>query len=42
MVVKEQSLIVKTHNGLTVITGCAHPGLENLLRFASNLEIFTE
>lgn len=33
--VKEQSLIVKTCNGLTVITGCAHPGLENILRFAS-------
>jgi 7,8-dihydropterin-6-yl-methyl-4-(beta-D-ribofuranosyl)aminobenzene 5'-phosphate synthase len=36
MVVKEQSLIVKTRNSLTVITGCAHPGLENILRFASN------
>lgn len=34
--VKEQSLIVKTCNGLTVVTGCAHPGLENILRFASN------
>jgi 7,8-dihydropterin-6-yl-methyl-4-(beta-D-ribofuranosyl)aminobenzene 5'-phosphate synthase len=35
--VKEQSLIVKTGNGLTVITGCAHPGLENVLRAASKL-----
>jgi len=34
--VKGQSLIVKTRNGLTVTTGCAHPGLENILRFASN------
>jgi len=35
--IKEQSLIVKTGNGLTVITGCAHPGLENILRAASKL-----
>jgi len=35
--VKEQSLVVKTGNGLTVITGCAHPGLENILRVASKL-----
>jgi len=33
--IKEQSLIVRTDNGLTVITGCAHPGLENVLRAAS-------
>jgi 7,8-dihydropterin-6-yl-methyl-4-(beta-D-ribofuranosyl)aminobenzene 5'-phosphate synthase len=35
--IKEQSLIVKTGNGLTVITGCAHPGLENILRAVSKL-----
>jgi len=35
--IKEQSLIVKTCNGLTVVTGCAHPGLENILNFASKL-----
>jgi 7,8-dihydropterin-6-yl-methyl-4-(beta-D-ribofuranosyl)aminobenzene 5'-phosphate synthase len=35
--IKEQSLIIKTRNGLTVITGCAHPGLENILRVASKL-----
>jgi 7,8-dihydropterin-6-yl-methyl-4-(beta-D-ribofuranosyl)aminobenzene 5'-phosphate synthase len=34
--IKEQSLIVESCNGLTVITGCAHPGLENILTFASN------
>jgi 7,8-dihydropterin-6-yl-methyl-4-(beta-D-ribofuranosyl)aminobenzene 5'-phosphate synthase len=34
--VKEQSLIVRTPNGLTVVTGCAHPGLENILRLASS------
>ena len=28
---KEQSLIVKTENGVTLITGCAHPGLENII-----------
>lgn len=33
--IKEQSLIVKTGNGLTVITGCSHPGLTNILRKAS-------
>ncbi|MFC1512579.1 MBL fold metallo-hydrolase [bacterium] len=26
----EQSLIVKTDNGLSVITGCAHPGIANI------------
>ena len=35
--IKEQSLIVKTGNGLTVITSCAHPGLENILGAASKL-----
>jgi 7,8-dihydropterin-6-yl-methyl-4-(beta-D-ribofuranosyl)aminobenzene 5'-phosphate synthase len=35
--IKEQSLIVKTGNGLIVITGCAHPCLENILRAASKL-----
>jgi 7,8-dihydropterin-6-yl-methyl-4-(beta-D-ribofuranosyl)aminobenzene 5'-phosphate synthase len=33
--IKEQSLIVKTENGLTVVTGCSHPGLKNILRVAS-------
>jgi len=32
---KEQSLIVETDKGLTVITGCSHPGLENILKAAS-------
>jgi len=34
---KEQSLVVKTEKGNIVITGCAHPGLENILRAARNL-----
>jgi 7,8-dihydropterin-6-yl-methyl-4-(beta-D-ribofuranosyl)aminobenzene 5'-phosphate synthase len=33
--IKEQSLVVKTAKGLTVITGCAHPGLENIFAVAS-------
>ena len=33
--IKEQSLIVKTENGSTVITGCSHPGLTNILRKAT-------
>ena len=28
----EQALIVKTKNGLTVITGCAHPGIVKMVR----------
>jgi 7,8-dihydropterin-6-yl-methyl-4-(beta-D-ribofuranosyl)aminobenzene 5'-phosphate synthase len=34
-ITKEQSLTVKTGKGLTLITGCAHPGLENMLQVAS-------
>jgi len=30
--IKEQSLVVKTTSGLVVITGCAHPGIDNILR----------
>jgi 7,8-dihydropterin-6-yl-methyl-4-(beta-D-ribofuranosyl)aminobenzene 5'-phosphate synthase len=33
--IKEQSLIVETDNGLTVITGCSHPGLERILKVVS-------
>jgi len=35
--IKEQSLIVKTNRGLTVIAGCSHPGLEKILKIASKL-----
>ena len=34
---KEQSLIVKTDKGLTVITGCSHPGLDKIMKAASRL-----
>jgi len=33
--IKEQSLLVKTERGITVITGCSHPGLEKILKIAS-------
>lgn len=35
--IKGQSLVVRTDDGLTVINGCAHPGLESVLRVASKL-----
>ena len=31
VLIKEQSLIIKTNKGLVIITGCAHPGLENII-----------
>ncbi len=30
--VKEQSLLIKTKNGVIVITGCAHPGVVNIIK----------
>ena len=35
--IKEQSLIVNTEKGNLVITGCAHPGLENIIEKAGQL-----
>ena len=35
--VKEQSLVVNTKKGNIVITGCAHPGLENIIDKAKEL-----
>ena len=35
--IKEQSLIVNTWKGLVVITGCAHPGIVNIVRKAKQL-----
>jgi len=35
--IKEQSLIIKKGNKLTIVTGCSHPGLENILNKASKL-----
>jgi 7,8-dihydropterin-6-yl-methyl-4-(beta-D-ribofuranosyl)aminobenzene 5'-phosphate synthase len=31
--IKEQSLVITTEQGLIVITGCAHPGIVNIVRF---------
>ncbi len=35
--IKEQSLIINTDKGLVVITGCAHPGIVNIVRKAKEL-----
>jgi 7,8-dihydropterin-6-yl-methyl-4-(beta-D-ribofuranosyl)aminobenzene 5'-phosphate synthase len=35
--VKEQALIVTTERGLIVITGCAHPGIVEMVRHAKDL-----
>jgi len=34
---KEQSLVIDTPKGLVVITGCAHPGVVNIVKFAKAL-----
>jgi 7,8-dihydropterin-6-yl-methyl-4-(beta-D-ribofuranosyl)aminobenzene 5'-phosphate synthase len=34
--IKEQSVFITTNTGLTVITGCSHPGLINILRKVSH------
>ena len=33
--IKEQSLVLDTEEGLVVLTGCAHPGLEDILEVAT-------
>jgi len=35
--IKEQSLVIETVRGLVVITGCAHPGVVNIVRRAKEL-----
>ena len=35
--IKEQSLVIETDKGLVVITGCAHPGVVNVVREAKKL-----
>jgi 7,8-dihydropterin-6-yl-methyl-4-(beta-D-ribofuranosyl)aminobenzene 5'-phosphate synthase len=35
--IKEQSLVVRTPRGLVVITGCAHPGVVNIVRKAKEI-----
>lgn len=34
--IKEQSLIVDTPKGIIIITGCAHPGIVNIVRHSKN------
>jgi 7,8-dihydropterin-6-yl-methyl-4-(beta-D-ribofuranosyl)aminobenzene 5'-phosphate synthase len=34
--IKEQSLMIRTKKGYIVVTGCSHPGLENILLDARN------
>jgi len=34
--IKEQSLVIDTKKGLIVITGCAHPGIVNIAKFAES------
>ena len=36
-IVNEQSLIIDTDSGLVVITGCAHPGIVNILKKAKEI-----
>ncbi len=35
--IKEQSLVIKTDNGLVVISGCSHPGVVNIVNAAKDL-----
>jgi len=35
--IKEQSLIVKTDEGLVIFTGCSHPGVVNIVRKAKEI-----
>ena len=35
--VREQSLLVKTSKGLVLITGCAHPGVVNIVKRAKEI-----
>jgi 7,8-dihydropterin-6-yl-methyl-4-(beta-D-ribofuranosyl)aminobenzene 5'-phosphate synthase len=34
--IKEQSLVINTKKGLIIITGCAHPGIVNIVKFVKN------
>lgn len=35
--IKEESLVIKTAKGLVIITGCAHPGVVNIVKKAKEL-----
>jgi 7,8-dihydropterin-6-yl-methyl-4-(beta-D-ribofuranosyl)aminobenzene 5'-phosphate synthase len=34
--IKEQAMVLKVNKGIVIVTGCAHPGLENLINTARN------
>jgi 7,8-dihydropterin-6-yl-methyl-4-(beta-D-ribofuranosyl)aminobenzene 5'-phosphate synthase len=34
--IHEQFLVLKTNKGLVMITGCAHPGIENIVKWVKN------
>ena len=34
--IKEQSLIINTDNGIIIITGCAHPGIAEIVKHSKN------
>ncbi len=36
-IIEEQAMVLKTARGTVVITGCAHPGIVNILRTAEEL-----
>jgi len=36
-VIKEQSLVITTSKGLVIITGCAYPGVVNIIRVAKDI-----
>lgn len=33
--IKEQALVIRTKKGLVILTGCAHPGVDNIVKFVS-------
>jgi 7,8-dihydropterin-6-yl-methyl-4-(beta-D-ribofuranosyl)aminobenzene 5'-phosphate synthase len=35
--IREESLIIRTNKGLIVITGCAHPGVANIIKKAKEM-----
>jgi len=37
MLIKEQSLIIRTNKGLVIITGCAHPGIVKIVEAVKDL-----
>ncbi len=37
ILIKEQSLIINTKKGLVIVTGCAHPGIINIIKRAKEL-----